>query len=299
MVETTEEAEPGVVRFRASAKKGANIFWRGEDAKRGGVLLEKGTRLAPAPMALAASVGAAQVRVFNRPCIGVLASGTELRSVGDRVRAHEIRNSNSPGTLAALRESGLAEGIDLGRCADDPAAIRRKLRAGLRRCDGLIVIGGMSVGRYDYIPDALVECGCRVIVHGIAMKPGKPTLFALSPERKPVFGLPGNPLSAMVAFFEFVLPALRKIAGAAPPHYSTFLAEAAEDMRGKGGRTRFAPGRLCYETPATTLKVRAVATQSSADLVAAGRADGVMILPADLREIPAGTLVEFHPWTLR
>jgi molybdopterin molybdotransferase len=297
IIETTTEVEPGRVRFRASVSKGENIRRRGENARKGSVLLEKGCRLGPMQIAVCAAVGADPVTVSSRARAGILCSGHELIASTDRAAAHTERNSNGPALAAALALTRLAGCRMNATVEDDPVAMRRAVTRALGRCDVLLLVGGVSVGRYDYGPQALKESGCREVFHGVAMKPGKPTLFALGPAGQLVFGLPGNPLSAMTAFHEFVAPALRKMSGlgmvSAPKQrvrVESSLGAQAE------GRTRFVPARLRLDAPDGIAVAVPVETHSSADLVAGGLCDGVIVAPPN--ENDRDGMFEFHSWIL-
>jgi len=159
----------------------------------------------------------------------------------------------------------------------------------------ILLTGGMSVGKYDVVREAIEKAGATVYVHGVAMKPGKPFLFATLPGDRFIFGLPGNPLSALTAFHEFVLPALRRLSGMAPKASRPSLRlPLAAPLTSKGELVRFILGRLRWEESGPS--VTAVASQSSADLVSALKADGAIVFPADVREMKSGDLVEFRPW---
>jgi molybdopterin molybdotransferase len=293
MVEETEERD-GLVIIRSLAAHGSNILRRGEDAPRGAMLLASGTKVEAAEAGVCAAVGKASVKVHGRPRVTVLCTGSELRSVHDRVRSHEIRNSNGPALCAALAQWGFP-GAQFIPVADRPAALLAALRRAVKRYDVVLFTGGVSVGRYDFVRDAVDAVGAAIRFHGLAMKPGKPTLYATLPGNRHIFGLPGNPLSALTAFHEFVLPALRRLAGhpidACRPAWWLPLAEAAQSP---AGVVRCELARLAARQ--TGLAVAPVPFASSADLVAAGRADGVAVLPADRAHFDAGELVVFRPW---
>lgn len=292
-VEQTKERD-GLVAIRSSVACGANILRRGQDARQGSILLRCGTRIDAAQIGICAAVGRAAVTVHRLPRVAILCTGSELRSVHDRVQSHEIRNSNGPALSAALAKEGLARPtvIDV---ADQPAVLIAALTRALRRCDAVLLTGGVSAGNYDHVGDAVVAAGATIQFHWLAMKPGKPTLYATTPDGRHVFGLPGNPLAALTAFHEFALPALRRLAGCpvewCRPAWRLPLAAATES---KGGRVRCELARLVNRE--SGLAVTAVPSQSSADLVSAGQADGVMLLPPDQTLFAAGQLVAFRPW---
>jgi molybdopterin molybdotransferase len=293
MVEQAEE-HGGLVTIRSPAKRGANIRRRGEDARKGAILLARGTALHAGQVGVCAAVGKASVRVWPRPRTTILCTGTELRSVDDRVRSHETRNSNGPALCAALALWGFP-GTTFAVVADRRSALLAALRRAVKRYDVVLFTGGASVGNYDFVREAVEAAGATVRFHGVAMKPGKPTLYATMSGTRHVFGLPGNPLSALTAFHEFALPALFRLAGGASetcrPTWRLPLAEAVE---AESGRVRCHLARLVAGPNGLT--VAPVPFTSSADLAAAGHADGVVLLPPEDRQFTVGELVVFRPW---
>jgi molybdopterin molybdotransferase len=293
MVEETQE-DDSLVTISSSVVRGAHILRQGEDAARGMVLLPRGTKIDAAEVGICAAVGKASVKVHRRPRVMVLCAGSELRSVSDRVRSHEVRNSNGPAVCAALAEWGFP-GARFVPVADQPAVLLASLGRALKRFDAILFTGGVSVGKYDFVRDAVKAAGAAIRFHGLAMRPGKPTLYATLPGNRHVFGLPGNPLSAFTALHEFALPALRRLAGrpaeACRPAWWLPLAEAAQSTTG------FVRCELARVIDGERgLAVFPMPSQSSADLVSAGHADGIVVLPPDRTHFTAGELVEFRPW---
>jgi molybdopterin molybdotransferase len=291
--QTTPDGER--IRFRAAPRAGLNIRRRGEEAARGDVLLAAGTRLGAAEIGACAMVGRARVKVRRLPAVGVLVTGAEVRTAGDRVGPQELRDSNGPQLLAALTQHGFV-GAAPAIVPDDPKATASRLRRELQRRDVVIVTGGVSVGRYDYVPEAVRRIGGRLRFHGVSMKPGRPQLYATLGRNRHVFGLPGNPVSVLTGFFELFLPTLRRLAGAPlpacpPPAMRLPLTAAA---RSKGNRAYFCLARLVHAADGPA--VCPVESKGSADLIAATRADGVIVIPKGTKRIPAGETVEFHPW---
>ncbi len=293
MVEETEEAD-GLVTFQKKAPAGSNIRIRGEEAKRGAVLLSKGTLLGPVQIGLCAAVGKAELKVYGRPDVAVLCTGEELRPVRARVRAHELRNSNGPALLAALRNCGYTN-VSLEVVPDDMGDLTREIEQAAAKHHVLLLTGGVSVGKYDFVPEAVAQIGATVRFHGVAMKPGKPLLYATLSGNRHIFGLPGNPLSAMTGFHEFVLPALCRMSGVpekqCQPSMHLPLTRALRSTR---GRVEFVLAQLLWRKKGPL--ARPLKSHGSADIVAGGRADGVVVMPASVQELPAGSLVEFRPW---
>ena len=293
-VEQTESAG-NVVIFRARLNAGANIRKRGEEAARGQVLLQKHTRLGPTQIGICAMVGKARVKVYSQPSVAVICTGAEVRQVGQRTSPHQLRDSNGPALVAALAEQGFG---GASRCivGDDPGAIAARLKRALRSNHVVIVTGGVSVGRYDYVPEAIKRIGGKICFHGVRAKPGRPQLYARLAGKKHVFGLPGNPVSVLTVFHEIVLPGLRKLCGAGDDAACRPILKLplARKVLSKGNRAYFALARLLQTKDGPA--VRQVNSKGSADIIAACEADGVIVIPAGVRELPAGAVVEFRTW---
>jgi len=292
--EDTRADHAGRIVVTIREAKGANVRHRGENARRGSEVVPAGTVIGPVQVGLCAAVGASNLRVARKPTVAVLATGRELLASGAAAAAHQERDANGPLLSAALRESGLAV-VLVDRVSDERHAIAVKLREALAAADAVIVSGGVSVGAYDFVPAATKAVGARTVAHGVAMKPGKPFLFAVAPRGQPIFGLPGNPLSAAVGLHEFVLPALRRMAGLPEASCRPLLCARLRAPVSNPTRLQYhLLGALATTTTGTEVTV--VASQSSGDLVAGAIADGTIILPPDARELAAGSLVDFRPW---
>jgi len=293
MIEQTDETG-GLVTFQTKVPAGSNIRKRGEDAKRGDVLLGKGALLGPVQIGLCAAVGKAELKVYARPHVAVLCTGEELRPVSARIRAHELRNSNGPALFAALLACGCTN-VSLEVVPDDLGVLTLKVKQVMTEYHVLVLTGGVSVGKYDFVPEVMARVGAAIRFHGVAMKPGKPTLYATLPGNRHIFGLPGNPLSAMTSFYEFVLPALRRMSSTPEKECRpTMRLPLGRALRTKGERVKFVLGQLLWTK--TGPSVRALKSHGSADLVAGAQADGVIVVPAGSQELPAGSHVEFRPW---
>ena len=161
--------------------------------------------------------------------------------------------------------------------------------------DVAILTGGVSVGKYDFVPEAVKEVGAAIRFHGVAMKPGKPQLYATLPRNRHIFGLPGNPLSVLTGFHELVLPALHRMSGVAEKSCRPSLRlPLGKEIRSMGTRREFVLATLTDSSKGSC--VNPIESQGSADLVAGAQADGVIVVPKNLPRIPAGKLVEFRPW---
>ncbi len=293
MIEQTKEAD-GVVTFLAPVAAGSNIRRRAEESNKGDVLLAKGTVLDAVQIGLCAAVGKAEVRIHRRPRVAVLCTGEELREAGARVQPHEVRDSNGPALCAALSAWGCVDVVHQV-VPDEVRLLSAKLKPAAARHDVVLLTGGVSVGKYDYVPESVERIGATVHFHGVAMKPGKPVLYATLPGCRHIFGLPGNPVSVMTAFYEFGLPALRRMSGlAAKQCRPSVNLPLAGPVKSKGGRVQFMLARLSWTDKgpsAIPLK-----SHGSADLAAGRQADGVIVVPLHVAEMAAGSLVQFRPW---
>jgi len=193
---------------------GANIRGAGEDVVAGERLLGAGSPLGPAELGVIASAGAPEVECVRRPRVRVLVSGDELIGPEERMRPGAVRDSNAY-TVPALVEQAGAELLGVEHVGDDPVATRKALARALES-DLALICGGVSVGQHDHVRPALAELGVEQVFWGVALRPGKPTHFGVRPNGGLAFGLPGNPVSAMVTFLLFVRPALLAMQGRDP-----------------------------------------------------------------------------------
>ncbi len=295
MQEVTEAAGAGRVRFREAAKGGANIARRGEDVRKGERILEAGRRLRAAELALAAAAGVADVAITPRPRVAVLSTGDELVPAGSPVRPGEIRDANGPAIAARLSSAGF-EVKSLGIARDDPAETRAKVEQGLA-CECLVMSGGVSVGDRDFVPAALREMGVEILFEKVAMKPGRPLKFGVK-GGVVVWGLPGNPVSVLIATELFVLPVLRKMSGVAGPGPRARRGTLASDYRKKPGRRVFVPARLAEQDGPDggdqPPEVEPVEYHGSGDVSGYAQADAILTLPADSTGAAAGERVDYY-----
>jgi molybdopterin molybdotransferase len=294
MVEDARAAGNDRVDFARGERAGVNVLHRGEDACRGDVLVPAGQRLGAVHLGACAAVGQTEVQVYRKPRVAIFTTGRELMDGGAVAATHQIRDSNGPMLEAALVEAGFPV-VLRERVSDDLEAITGRLAFALARADAVVTCGGVSVGAYDFVPRAVRATGARLLLHGVAMKPGKPFLCAWSASGRPLFGLPGNPLSAATGLYEFVLPALRRMAGWSETTCRPLLrGRLRAAITNETGRQRHLPATLAW-TP-QGIELAAVVSRSSADLASAARADGTIIMPADVTAVDAGAWVDFRPW---
>jgi molybdopterin molybdotransferase len=272
---------------------GAGILKRGASFHRGQIVLEAGKQIGALDIALLAEIGQAEVMVYPRPRVAVLPTGDELVEADEPLGPGQIRNSNGPMLLASLKSVGV-EAVDLGAGRDDPIDLKQRITRGLE-CDVLLISGGVSAGVKDLVPSVLAELGVKEKFHKLKMKPGKPLWFGVREEKGRqtlVFGLPGNPVSTLVSFRLFVLPALEALAGVtyAPP--ATEPAKLTKAFSHRGGRPTYFP---CRRLAGERSKVEPLDWKGSADLATLTRADCLAALPPGDYELAAGDTVEILP----
>ncbi|MBI5343996.1 MAG: molybdopterin molybdotransferase MoeA, partial [Deltaproteobacteria bacterium] len=210
MVENTAKGPDDTVLIRVMARPGENIRKSGEDFKAGELVVKAGSLIRPAEVAMLATIGRPKVKVRRRPRVAIISTGTELVNIDEVPSKGKITNSNGYMLSALVAEAG-AEPVHLGIAKDTKEALLEKLGAALSS-DCIITSGGVSVGDYDFVKDVLKEMGSHMLFWKVALKPGKPLAFGVI-GGKPAFGLPGNPISSLVSFEQFVRPALLKMAG--------------------------------------------------------------------------------------
>lgn len=289
MIEHTRPSQAEVV-FERAAEKGQNIVPRGSEARAGEKLLSAGQRLGYAEMALAAQVGAAQVEVFRRPRVAILSTGDEVVAIGAQPGRFEIRNSNCV-SLAAQAELAGAEPTVLGNAPDRVEDLRRMIQQGLG-ADALVLSGGVSMGKYDLVETVLREMGAEFHFDAVAIRPGRPAVFGVC-RGKPVFGLPGNPVSTMVTFELLVVPAIDLLSGTAPRPLSLFRAKLAKAVKQKAALTHFLPARVSWGTGEAV--VEELPWQGSGDIVALAQANCFLVVRESRLKMAAGEWCEMLP----
>jgi molybdopterin molybdotransferase len=270
-VEDCEE-DGGKVYVKRAARRGANIRGCGEDIRRGQVILRAGRRLKPADIGLLASVGRSFVLVHQRPRVAVVSTGDELVEVDEEVGPGQIVNSNACSLLAAVRECG-SEASALRVARDRPEVMRETFRQALRH-DLVVCTGGVSVGDFDHVKQVMDDLGVQRLFWKVAQKPGKPLTFGVRGKRY-YFGLPGNPVSALVCFYLYVRPALRKMMGWEKVFPRGVRATLEADIRKSPGLTDFVRCRLRRKDGGFV--ATSTGTQSSGVLSSLSLADGLIV----------------------
>jgi molybdopterin molybdotransferase len=284
MVEYTEARE-GRVRITKAVVPGSHVRRRGEDVERGALVLGAGSELNAGEIGLLASLQRSTAKVFRRPSVAIVSTGDELVDLGDPLSPGKIVNSNSYSLAALVRESG-ANPVALPIARDTPDEIRTALE-NAAFADVVVTSGGVSVGDYDYVRKVLDDLGADTRFWRVAMKPGKPVVFARL-LGKPFLGLPGNPVSSMVGFHLFVRPALRKAMGHPPERWLRPTVEAVleNDVRSTGDRTTFLRARVSWRDGA--LRAATKPAQGSGVLSSMVAANGLVIVEAGTTRAAAG-----------
>jgi len=277
------------VRIRVVPEPRENVRDAGEDVEVGDRVLEPGVAIGPAELGLLASLGRSVVAVHQSPRVAILSGGDELVEPDGDVAGGRIVSSNSWSLAAHCRQLG-AEPLYLGIARDTPDDVEAHLRAGMGM-DVLVSSAGVSVGDRDHVRGALEGLGCRLLFWGVEMKPGYPLAFGRfeSGGRALVFGLPGNPVSAMVTFEQFVRPALRRMMGFRSLFRPRVQARLAEDLRKKAGRLHFV--RVQLERRGEEIVATSTGNQSSGVLRSMALAQGLLIFPAEETRLEAGDTV--------
>jgi molybdopterin molybdotransferase len=280
--------EEGTLVVPDPAAPGANVRPAGGDVRAGGLVLAAGTRLGAQHVGALAAAGLAEVEVARRPRVVVLSTGTELRRPGERLGPGQIYESNGPMLGAAFERAG-AQVERVGPVEDDETAHREALERGLE-ADVLVSSGGVSVGPHDLVRRILAELGVREEFWGVAVRPGKPLAFGA---RGPtlVFGLPGNPVSALVSTELFVRPALHALQGAAEPGPSYSSGQLTARLRRNPSRDELARARTRREGDSVLLEP--LSGQESHMIARAAGADALVLVPAGEGELAPGEAVRY------
>jgi molybdopterin molybdotransferase len=284
----TEPGQPGEVLVFQAAQPGEHVRRLGEDRRCGATLVEAGERLTSGRICLLAAAGVSQVGVGRQPVVGLLATGSELKEPGQPLAPGQIYECNRAALAALIRRAGAISRI-LPLVADTLAATRLALADALEQCDIVVTSGGVSVGETDFIRRALEESGGELQFWRVAIKPGRPFLFGRW-RQKLLFGLPGNPVSALVTFLLLVRPALRRWQGAADTALPTQPGVLAEPLANPGGRRHFFRVNV---DPAG--KVRSAGVQASHVLSSLAAANGLVELPPETT-LSSGSTVLVTRW---
>ena len=279
-----------VVTVARSVATGENVVAAGSEARQGDRMVERGRRVDHPIVAIAAAIGRAEVSVYTRPRVAILATGDELVDINLRPGANEIRNSNTYSLAAQVQAAG-GEPLLLPVARDQADELAILLRIGAD-ADLLLITGGVSMGKYDLVEQVLASFETRFLFTGALIQPGKPVVFGemnVDGKTTPFFGLPGNPVSTMVTFQLFVQPVMDALAGAQPRALPFAQAVLRKGFNSKTGLTRFLPASLTgsHDRPEAEL----LHWQGSGDLMAAARANCYIVVPPDKEQFAAGEMI--------
>ena len=292
-VERIQSADGSVV-IEASycADKGQYIHVQGSDHKSGTEVLRAGSTIAPMDVAVIASCGLTEVSVSRLPAVRIVSTGNELVAPGKPVEPQQIRLSNGPALVAMLDAQGFVDSAH-DHLPDDPAVLEGGLQEILAGCDILILSGGVSMGKADFVPRVLANLGVKQVFHKISQRPGKPMWFGTGADGQTVFALPGNPVSALVCCRQYVLPALMSASGrqARVSEYAIL----ADKVEFRPALTCFLPVRVAVDDSGCNVATPAP-TNTSGDFTALSGTDGYVELALEDSVFPQGTAVPLHRW---
>lgn len=295
MQEETQR-EGDVVKILNSPKPQAFVRHRGAFHQAGEPLLSAGLTLQAPEIAVLAAAQSSQVRVYRRPRVAILSTGDELAEINQSLQPGQIVDSNRYALAALLAQSGM-EPLLMGIVRDDPDALRQAIAQAISNADVVLSSGGVSVGDYDYVDTILEDLNAEIHIRAIAVKPGKPLTVATFNQEvnsRPVlyFGLPGNPVSALVTFWRFVQPALRKLSGVSAPWTPEFVSAIAQQpLKSDGKRESYLWGRLRLVEGQYTFDV-ATGSHSSGNLINLAGTNGLAVIPLGETLISAGEIVQ-------
>ena len=293
MVEHVERGDGTIRRMGdRTVRSGENIVPRGSEARMGEAVLTAGTLIEGAEIALAAACGRPDLRVFRKPKVAIVATGDELVEIDAKPGPQQIRNSNSYGLAALVARAG-GEAVRLPIAPDRRPELEAIIRSA-RRCELMLLSGGVSMGAYDLVEEVLKTLGAEFFFTGVKMQPGKPVVFGRLPAADDLpaqffFGLPGNPVSTQVTFHCFVEPLLRAMSGASALGPKFAQATLAEDVMSKPGLTQILPARLTSNLARP--QVNLVSWQGSGDLAANARANCYAVFSEERERFAAGDVI--------
>jgi len=288
---TSRSRDGATVTIERSGPEGDNIRRAGEDVRAGEVLVEKGAVLTAAELGLVAAQGCCDLRCSRRPEVAILGTGDEVHEPGEALPEGHIYSGNSLALAALVEEAG---GVPrpLGIARDDHDALREALERS-RGADALVTVGGVSVGDFDHVKDVVAGLGAELEFWKVAMRPGKPNAFG-SLFGKPWFGLPGNPVSCMVSFLEYVRPALLAMQGANELFLKTVDAVVEEGISSREGFLFLLRGVAELDMATGGYRVRTTGPQGSGILRSMSKANCLIVVPEDVSHLDAGQRVRIQ-----
>lgn len=287
MVEKTRADGEAEVEILEPVPRGKHVARKGEIMSSGSTVVTSGAYLSPAVIGVLATVGKSTVRVFRRPEVAILVTGDELVEIDQIPGRGQIRNSNGHTLYHQVVESG-ARPVALGIAPDDLDGLHKCIETGLQS-DVLLISGGVSMGEFDFVEKVLGDVGAKIHYEKVNIKPGKPTVFATY-QRTPIFGLPGNPVSASTVFEVIVSPALRKMMGFQLLKSITLKATLGADLRSKTRRENYMPAIATVEYG--EVRTAPVDSKGSADILAYASSNAFIIAPSEVDFVETGQPVD-------
>lgn len=288
----TVEANIATVEAGYQTERLRFVHAQGSDHRQGQEVLPAGARISPLDIAIIASCGLESVLVGKQPVVRVISTGNELIAPGKPVAEHQIRMSNGPALVAMMSQQGFTETTH-DHLVDEAALLRKHIADHLQEADVLVLSGGVSMGKADFVPQVLKDLGVEMVFHKISQRPGKPMWFGTGPDRQIVFALPGNPVSALVCCRQYVLPALLQATGRTSGLQESAVLNAAITF--DPPLTCFLPVRVASLADGS-IGATAVPTNTSGDFAALSGTDGYVELSREQNEFPAGSIVPLHRW---
>ena len=290
MIEHTHR-DGQTITLDREVRSGDHIVPRGSEARESALLVAANTRIGYAEMSLAAQAGATRLEAFTIPRVAILSTGDEVVDARAIAGLLQVRNSNGISIEVLAHTAGAQSQFSWGMYRTRRMRLEKPIERGLEE-DILVLSGGVSMGKYDLVEQVLSDLGAEFHFTGVAIRPGRPAVFATC-RNKLVFGLPGNPVSTMVTFELFVLPAIDVLSGAVPRSLPVFRATAASSIHEKGPMTHFLPARIEWE--GREARVTQLPWQGSGDIVALALANGYLVVGPERPDISVGELVDVLP----
>jgi len=288
--------EDGKLTLHRNVLAGENIRKAGGEFRKGQIVVNIGERLGPAHIGMIASLGVSRVRILKAPVVGIIVTGNELKRIGALLTPGKIFESNSFALSSALKSIRIDPAF-LSRCRDDKQSMTKLFKAALAKVDILISVGGISVGDYDFVKEVLLGLKVREHFHSIAIKPGKPNYFGTR-GKKLVFGLPGNPVSALLSFYTLIRPALLQMMGIVESN-DTFQAKLQTELKKKAGRMEFVRVRLS-KTKHGGFLATPTTGQASHMLSGLFSAEALYRFPIEKELVKKGSIINVEPihWSI-
>lgn len=267
-----------------------NIHFQGSDYKKEQILMEKGIKIEPIQVSILASVGKSKLKVFKTPSIAIISTGDELVDVDKEVLDYQIRLSNPYAIQCGLKNNGFSNS-KIFHLQDDKDILLNNISNILNNFDVVIMSGGVSAGKFDFIPEVMRILEVEEILYKVKQKPGKPLWFGKSKKGVPVFGLPGNPFSTIVSFYRYVIPALCKISN---KKYFQNYVSISHDINLKNKMTNFLPVKLNNND--NYINASIIKTNGSGDYYSSFMSNGFVEIKENSQFIKAGTILKFFGW---